>query len=907
MCLNIQIDPLKFITDALTALSKPIGYLRDPEPRIARLTDAMNQLRNQSADLQNRINCRELAGEESTHQIRGWFANVAAVDAKVSKIETDHKNGSFRWCINRRAAHGLADVTALGEKFVFNAVATKLPPNGVREVPAEPLTATPTMGSYLSKLQDFLKDDRSGMIGIWGMGGVGKTTLLSSLNNELRCSSEAGQSPAMFDHVVWAVASKDYKPWKLQRDIAKWLGLSFRNDEVQQAMEIMRFLKNKSFLLLLDDLWQPVDFAKLGIPLNFRSGATKQKVVFTTRLEGVCGQMQARSRMKIECLNEEEAWRLFQEKVGEETLQSHVRIPLLARQVAAECGGLPLALVVIGSAMSTKKTQKAWQNAITLLRKSRPHEIHGTDIEILPKLKFSYDNLPDEIFRKCFLLCSLWPEDHSISKTDLIECWMGHGLVDERKFDNINEAYDNGHFLIGELQAACLLELGDDKEREVKMHDVVRDLALWIASECGQKPDRFIVFSSVFASDDTQTEVERISLVRSDLSDTSGLPANCSKLETLMLQESISFKSIVPGFFEGTSSLTYLDVSYTAIYDLPEDIGLLPNLRYLNLSHTNINSLPLQLGYLRELRFLLLRELESIDIPPGVLEKLVMLSVIDMTDTWCHNWLELSGLRGCLKGVGIVLESIADLNQLAQLPNIQTWRLGMRKLAIFNEPLKLLSPFQLGSRSIRSSIQKLKIEFCDRLEVVSMESDDDGAAQKWCLSRLEEVELRRLSELKVIVWRGVRPAEMLPSLTVLTISGCQNLSEISWVIQLPSLEYLNVHSCSAMEQIIDDGDEFALSSEEEVIVGSSGWTFPSLRKVCLRDLRSLRAFGGAFAFASLEVLQVIDCPEMKTLPFGAEMNGRRLKEIWGQRRWWEELDLGEEVRAALQPYFRRNY
>ncbi|KAK8937464.1 Disease resistance protein RPS5 [Platanthera zijinensis] len=625
------------------------------------------------------------------------------------------------------------------------------------------------------------------------MGGVGKTTLLQSLNSALLSSSESAQMRPEFDHVIWTVASKDYKLGKLQRDIARRLELPLRKDKVLQAKEIFDFLKNRSFLLLLDDLWDQVDLAEVGIPQPIRA----QKVVFTTRLEVVCGHMQARPRMKLECLDKDEAWLLFQEKVGEETIRAHARILQLARRVAEECDGLPLALVVIGTAMSTKKTPKEWQNTITLLEKSRSNEIQGMGDKILPKLKFSYDNLTDEIIRKCFLLCCLWPEDHSISKTDLIECWMGHGLVDEGKFDNINEAYDNGHALIGSLQAACLLERGDDEDKEVKMHDVIRDLALWIASNCGDKPNKFIVSSGSMSVKNTQGEVERISLVRSDVCDTSGLPANCSKLETLMLQESISFKSIVTGFFEATRALTYLDLSYTAIYDLPFSIGQLGNLRYLNLSHTNIPTLPSQLGYLRELRFLLLRDLESIIIPDGVLGKLVMLSVIDMT----------------------------------------------------------------------------------------------------CLSRLEEVELRGLLKLKEIVWRGVVPAKMLPSLTVLKISGCVKLSNISWVMRLPSLEELTVHRCGKLEQVIHD--------DHEVSIAAGGDAFPSLRKLCLSELGSLTMFANElFTFPSLEILQVIRCPQLKTLPLQPGVGREKCRQIWGEREWWDKLEIEDNVRAALSPLFK---
>ncbi|KAG0493816.1 hypothetical protein HPP92_004810 [Vanilla planifolia] len=908
MCVNLQIDPVRAIIELFTALSEPLRYLRNPKPRLALLTDAMSQIKSKREDYNDKIHTAELAGQTSTHQIMDWLNKVAAVDSKVAKIQTDFlQQRSCRWCINRRVAKSLATIKDLIDAASkIDHVATKLAPKGVQEVSDVP-PASVNKTTYLSQLQVYIQDDECRIIGIWGMGGVGKTTLLQSLNNELLSSAEADHSPQQFDHVIWAVASKDYRQGKLQRDIARRLGLPLRKDRVRQAKEIFDFLKNKNFLLLLDDLWQPVDFAAIGIPQSLRyaaagGNATKHKVVFTTRLEGVCGQMQARRKIKLECLNVEDAWRLFQEKVGEETLRAHARIPQLARRVAKECDGLPLALVVIGTAMSTKKTPKEWQNAITLLQKSRPYEIHGMDDKILPKLKFSYDNLADDTIRECFLLCSLWPEDFSISKTDLIECWMGHGLVGEGKLENINEAYDSGHALIGGLKAACLLESGDDGEREVKMHDVVRDLAVWIASDCGEKHNRFIVQTGEVGAEYAQSEVERISLVESDLSDTSGLQNNCSKLETLMLQWNFSFRSICTGFCDRALALTYLDLSHNTVKDLPPEIGRLGNLRYLNVSDTQIRSLPWQIGCLSELRFLLLRSLDSVVIPSGVITKLVKLSVIDMTDTWCESWLELSELRGCLKGVGLVLEVVEDLKQLARLSNVPTWRLGIRKLVGLAEPLQLLSPLQLGSRSIRSSIQSLKIEFCESLELVTMEGDRGiGSSSSWCLPRLEVVELYLLPKLKEIVWRGVIPADSLPSLTVLKIYNCRKLTNISWVLRLPSLEVLTMAFCDEMQEVIDE-DQGGDAEEN----GVTNETFPSLKNLCLINLRSLRMFsGGSCTFPSLEVLTVRGCPEMKKLPFGAEMADKRLKEIWGDRAWWDALQMENEARAALQPRFKR--
>lgn len=181
----------------------------------------------------------------------------------------------------------------------------------------------------------------------------------------------------------------------------------------------------------------------------------------------------------MECLSPEAALDLFRYKVGEDVFNSHPEIPTLVQAVVGECKGLPLALIAIARAMSSRRSPREWQYAIDELR-TNPSRFAGMGNLVFPILRFSYDSLTDDSLKTCFLYCSLFPEEINIRKGELIDLWIGEGFLSD--FRSITTAWNQGEYIIGSLKIACLLKTGEYSENFVKMHDIVRDMALWLAS-----------------------------------------------------------------------------------------------------------------------------------------------------------------------------------------------------------------------------------------------------------------------------------------------------------------------------------------------------------------------------------------------------------------------------------------
>lgn len=283
---------------------------------------------------------------------------------------------------------------------------------------------------------------------------------------------------------------------------------------------------------------------------------------------------------------------------------------------------MPLALLTVAGAMVCRKTLREWRHTIELLG-TCPSEIAAMGGHVFPLLKYSYDNLNEAKAQNCFLYCSLFPEDYNIRIDELIDLWVGEGFL-----DGPNPSDDEGAFLVGTSKLAYLLET-DESEGYIRMHDIIRHMALWVARDQGRKKNKVLVAGNGNLTDQEHKKWEEanwISLFGAKVN-ISHSPS-CPYLTTLLLRNG-QLESFPSGFFDAMPALKVLDLSGNqSLAELLSNIGNVKTLQYLNLSFTSLAKLPTSLGNLRNLACLLLDYTMNLKwIPKEVISNLLLLQV----------------------------------------------------------------------------------------------------------------------------------------------------------------------------------------------------------------------------------------------------------------------------------------
>jgi disease resistance protein RPS2 len=886
-------------------VTRTVGYALSCGDYIDLLVDEMSELKSKRDDVQRMVDAAERQGMEATSQVTWWLDRVCSLEGIADGIILDfqervelppeQKPGiKATYILSKKADETRAEAAALKEKADFHKVADELVQLRFEEMPSAPVLGRDAL---LQELEACVRDGDVGIVGIYGIAGVGKTALLNKFNNEFLINS-----PDI--HVaIYMELGKDYNLDDFQRIIGDRLGVSWDNrTPKERAAVLYRVLSKMNFVLLLDDVWEPLNFRMLGIPVPKHN--SKSKIVLTTRIEDVCDRMDVRRKLKMECLPWEPAWELFREKVGDHLMSASPEIRQQAQALATKCGGLPLALITVGRAMASKRTAKEWKHAITVL-KIAPWQLLGMEFDVLEPLKKSYDNLPSDKLRLCLLYCSLFPEEFSISKDWIIGYCIGEGFIDDL-YTEMDEIYNKGHDLLGDLKIASLLEKGEDEDH-IKMHPMVRAMALWIASDFGTKETKWLVRAGVGLKEapgaEKWSDAERISFMRNNILELYEKP-NCPLLKTLMLQGNPGLDKICDGFFQFMPSLRVLDLSHTSISELPSGISSLVQLQYLDLYNTNIRSLPRELGSLATLRFLLLSHMPLEMIPSGVICSLTMLQVLYM-DLSYGDWKvgtsgngvdfqELENLRR-LRALDITIQSPEALERLSR-----SFRLAGSTRNLLLKTCSSMTKIELPTSYLWKNMTNLKrvwIVSCSNLAEVVI----DGSKETVGSNALPHAILQARAELVD------EEQPILPTLHDIILQGLHKVKIIYKGGCIQNLSSLFIWYCHGLEELI------TVSEEQDIVAGDGGQAsgasrvitpFPNLRELYLHGLAKFRRLSSntcTLHFPALESLKIIECPNLKKL----KLSAGGLNVIQCSREWWDELEWDdEEVRASYEDLFR---
>jgi disease resistance protein RPS2 len=892
------------IPEIVTTISEHAQYPFQVDNNISDLGSAIRDLVARKNDVKTELEISERKNGAPTNQVEEWLSKVEDVEKEVEEIqENNRKRRRSIWSdytTSKSALKKLREVKNLYDQKTTLDVSVHLPPPLAKEMPA-----SSAVSKNLKLALQYIKDDRHGIIGIWGMGGVGKTHLLKQINNEI-------SKDHAFNVIIFVTCSKECTEEKIQNEIISKLDLQKCDVIEQNQSTIHNFLSQHSFLLLLDDLWNRVDLETIGIP-NLMS---KRKVVLTTRSTEVCGVMEVRKKIEVEVLNEDDAWSLFKEKVTEETINSNPLIQQHARKVMKELGRLPLALITIGRAMYDKVDPNEWEQAVVLLKQARIHDVEFSDshCRIFHTLRFSYDSLKNETLKQCFLHCSLWPEDSLIYKNKLVELWMGLGLINE---SDINMAYINGYCNIRRLRAVCLLEETDDGDR-IKMHDVIRDMALWISSNQGVEKYKWFVHGGPYEKNhvmEVQHDTEKLSLTLANYSFTPpkevsfSISGSSTKLSTLLLTkhhltDPKSFR------LELFGELKVLDLSGNWFKCFPVEICTLVHLQFLNLSDNYCleATIPRKLENLINLKYLLLRRSLQCTIPIGVLSKLKALRVFDINRYRHPLWSKEDNLGNFsslakelqslpeFQAVGINIYNMHDFQKLSETSSVPVRWLSVREM---NEEgcLSFTSCF-LGNSQLQNNLTHLDIT---KSSFGSVEFEGTSDDQINChLGRLVKISFYNMQNLESVVWKGLDPTAVFPRLQILHFIFCHQLKSISWIIYLPCIQELEVCSCRSIKQLI---------SSDELNNGgfmASQPYFSFLRKMSLHENHELESISDPMiiTFPSLESLEILRCNKLKKLPFKTGNPPKRLQFV-GTEEWWNNIEMEDSChRSLLRPSFK---
>ncbi|CAL9175395.1 unnamed protein product [Musa hybrid cultivar] len=455
-------------------------------------------------------------------------------------------------------------------------------------------------------------DPRRGKASVLGMGGVGKTTLVTSVYKNQTITDH-------FSCRAWVSVSQNYTTEEVLGKILRELHQERMEEELPQheldSMEYRRlvetlrsYLHHKRYLVVLDDVWHADLWNDISYTLL--DNHCGSRIVITTRNQEVSSASTNGCVVRVDPLPEQTAWILFCMKAfrGEEGNAYPQELECWARRMVDKCEGLPLAIVSIANLLSQKeRLEPVWKMfhdsltwSTTTTDNTRLHTVSRI-------LSLSIRDLPHHL-RNCLLHCSMFPEDYPTGRSRLIRLWVAEGFVKgrgQRTMEEVAEDYLN------QLAGRCLLQVTHTNEsgriQFYRVHDLVRELIM------AKSRDEHFAEAYDGRLENTSQRVRRLSITNG------GQEAYHHLKRRMPLLRSFHwFSPVSASLISSCRLLRVLGLCSAPVEVLPDEVVCLFNLRYLSIRRTNVRRLPRSPGNLRNLETLDAVHTHIEELPSGV-------------------------------------------------------------------------------------------------------------------------------------------------------------------------------------------------------------------------------------------------------------------------------------------------
>ena len=316
----------------------------------------------------------------------------------------------------------------------------------------------------VKSLLEFESDTGVHIVGIYGIGGMGKTTLARAVYNSI-----ADQFKGLcFLDDVRENATKHGLIHLQEMLLSEIVGeKDIKIGSVSKGISIIKHrLQRKKILLILDDVDKLEQLrATVGGPNWFGSGS---RVIVTTRDKHLLASHGVDRKYEVEDLNEEESlellcWNAFKDDKVDPCYKD------ISSQAVAYASGLPLALEVVGSLLFGKGI-KEWESALEQYKKIPNKRIQ--DI-----LKVSYNAL-EEDQQKIFLDIACCLKGYELAEVEDILCAhygvcmkYGIGVLVDKSLIKIK----NGRVTLHEL----IEVMGKEIDRQESPKELGKHRRLW--------------------------------------------------------------------------------------------------------------------------------------------------------------------------------------------------------------------------------------------------------------------------------------------------------------------------------------------------------------------------------------------------------------------------------------------